>query len=130
MRPQSPRIPRRGEIWFAPLPTDPAGKGLRPIVIVSPDSRNQHPRAATILAVPLSTTLRDPLAPTRLRLQPGESGLSEISEVQAENIAAVRKETLQPSRRPLRNLTETQLRKIARGVAYALGFLPEDLIIH
>ena len=38
------------------FPSDPAGKGARPVVVVSPDERNRHPRASTVIAVPLTTT--------------------------------------------------------------------------
>ncbi len=98
--------PKRGEIWFVKFPSDPPEKNPRPVVIVSMDARNQHPRAETVLAVPLSTTLRE--SPTHIRLQPGETGL-------------------QPSRGALRRLSESTLREIARGVVRAMGFVPNDI---
>jgi hypothetical protein len=73
--------PKRGEIWFVKFPSDPPEKNPRPVVIVSVDARNQHPRAETVLVVPLSTTLRD--SPTHIRLQPGETGLGEACDIQA-----------------------------------------------
>src|SRR2546430_10928917 len=72
--------PKRGEIWFVKFPSDPPEKNPRPVVIVSMDARNQHPRAETVLAVPLSTTLRE--SPTHIRLQPGETGLAEACDLQ------------------------------------------------
>ena len=53
----SKRLPRRGEIWFVKLHVDPPDKGLRPVLIVSVDVRNQHERADTVLAIPLTTSI-------------------------------------------------------------------------
>src|SRR3990170_944784 len=99
--------PRRGEIWFARLPSDPLDKNPRPVVIVSLDARNQHPRAETVLIVPLSTTLRE--GPTHISLRPGDTGLAEACMLQAENISTIRKDILLPSRTPLRQLSENTL---------------------
>ena len=120
-----PVQPRRGEIWFVRMPSDPSDKNSRPVVVVSLDARNQHPRASTVLAVPLSTTLRG--LDTQVRLEPGETGLAEASEAQAENITTVRKESLVPSRSRLRTLSASRLREIARGVVLAMGVLPDGL---
>jgi mRNA-degrading endonuclease toxin of MazEF toxin-antitoxin module len=117
--------PRRGEIWLIKLPTDPPEKGGRPVIVVSIEARNQHERATTALVVPLSTTLRE--SPTHIRLLPGETGLREPCEAQAENLTTVRKTSLLPPREPLRHLSETKLRHLARCVVLALGFLPEQL---
>ena len=53
-----PVQPHQGEIWFVRIPTDPPDKNARPVIVVSLDARNQHPRASTVLVVPLSTTLQ------------------------------------------------------------------------
>ena len=116
--------PRRGQIWFAVLPTDPPGKRARPVLIVSSDGRNVHPRANTVLIVPLSTTLTD--IPIHVRLQPGETGLAEISELQPENVSIVRKETIRPFP-PTRTLGEKILRMVARNVVLSMGIQPKDL---
>jgi mRNA-degrading endonuclease toxin of MazEF toxin-antitoxin module len=114
------RQPRRGEIWFIQFPTDPPEKGRRPVVIVSTDARNLHERANTVLVVPLSTT---PVkAPTHIELSPGETGLGTTSTIRAEDISVVRKTSLIEPRQVLRALGETTLRKIAKGVAMAMGF--------
>lgn len=121
--------PGRGEIWFVQLPSDPLGKLARPVVVISHEARNKNPRANTILVVPLSTTLREPLPPTHIRLQPGETGLAEISELQAENINTVRKESLRAPRQALRRLGEPLLRRVAARVIVALGFHPENVTL-
>ncbi len=120
-----PLQPQRGEIWFVRVPSDPPDKSPRPVVIVSTDARNRHERATTVLAVPLSTTLRD--SPTHIRLLPGETGLAEPCEIQGENIFTVRKESLERSRTPLIRLSETKLRQVATCVVSAMGFVPAQL---
>jgi mRNA-degrading endonuclease toxin of MazEF toxin-antitoxin module len=120
-----PIQPRRGEIWFIRMPSDPSDKSARPVVVVSLDARNCHPRASTVLVVPLSTTLRG--LDTHIRLEPGETGLVETCEAQAENITTVRKESLAPSRARLRAISATRLRQIARCVVLAMGVLPGEL---
>jgi len=120
-----PVQPRRGEIWFVRMPSDPSDKSARPVVVVSLDARNQHPRAGTVLVVPLSTTLSG--LDTHIRLEPGETGLVETSEAQAENITTVRKESLVPSRSRLRAISAARLRQIARRVVLAMGVLPGEL---
>ena len=117
---QPVRHPQRGEIWFVKIPTDPPEKNDRPVVIVSIDARNQHERATTVLVVPVSTT--PARLPTHISLAPGETGLSEPSTVQAENITTVRKTSLREPTRKLRRLSETTIRKIAKGVQMAMGF--------
>lgn len=115
-----PRLPRRGEIWFVQLPTDPPEKGQCPVVIVSTDARNLHERANTVLAVPLSTT--PARAPTHIELLPGETGLGTTSTIRCEDISVVRKSSLLEPRYGLRILSEGLLRRIARGVTMAMGF--------
>jgi len=115
-----PRFPQRGEIWFVKRPTDPPEKSERPVVIVSIEARNAHERATTVLVVPLSTT--PARLPTHIALAPGETGLSESSTIQAENITTVRKTSLREPNRKLRRLSEGVIEKIARGVQMAMGF--------
>lgn len=124
--PQHPK-PRQGEIWFVQLPTGPVGKSPRPVVIVSLDARNQNDRALTILAVPLSTTLKEPLPPMHLRLSPGETGLREESELQAGGITTIDKRLLQPAQVKLRQLSRARICEIAKCVALATGVLPSDI---
>jgi mRNA-degrading endonuclease toxin of MazEF toxin-antitoxin module len=76
--------------------------------------------------VPLSTTLRG--LDTHVRLEPGETGLAETCEAQAENISTVRKESLAPSRSRLRVVSANRLGQIARCVVLAMGVLPQHSI--
>ena len=114
------RPPLRSEIWFVAVPTDPPGKGKRPVVIVSSDGRNKNPRADTVLIAPLTTTIhRD--VPTQVFLPAGETGLQEDSCVRAENIAVVRKETLEQPRSGLRRISHTRICQIADAVKLAMA---------
>jgi mRNA-degrading endonuclease toxin of MazEF toxin-antitoxin module len=120
-----PVQPRRGEVWFVRVPSDPSEKSARPVVVVSLDARNRHPRASTVLVVPLSATLRG--LDTHVRLEPGETGLVGASEAQGEDITTVRKESLTPSRSRPRAISATRLRQIAQCVVLAMGVLPGEL---
>lgn len=120
-----PVQPHRGEIWLVRIPTDPPDKNARPVIVVSLDARNQHPRASTVLVVPLSTTLSG--FDTHVRLEPGETGLGEASEAQVENISTVRKASLMPSRSRLRSISAARLNQIASCIVLAMGILPGDL---
>ena len=117
----TPRLPqpKRGEIWFVKLPTDPPEKQGRPVVVVSMDARNLHERATTVLVVPLSTTPAK--LPTHISLTPGETNLAESSTAQTENITTVLKSSLREPKYPLRRLSAGTLERIAHGVLIAMG---------
>ena len=116
--------PLRGEIWNVDFPSDPPGKGPRPVLIVSTNSRNRHPKAITVLVVPFSTTLTT--YPTHIRLSAGQTGLPETSEIQPEQITAVRKEYLKP-RPGMRTQSEGIIAQVAKSVVFALGVQPGDI---
>jgi hypothetical protein len=59
-------------------------------------------------------------------LQPGESGLSEISELQPENISVITKDSL-IANPATRMLGETLLRRVASNVVRVMGIQPRDL---
>jgi mRNA-degrading endonuclease toxin of MazEF toxin-antitoxin module len=85
--PPGQRFPQRGEIWWTNFHTDP-DKGRRPVIFVSPNARNQHERATTVLVVPLSTSIHK-LGPAHMLLHARETGLRMDYAAQADNIAAV-----------------------------------------
>ncbi len=115
------RNPMRGEIWFTAIPTDPPEKGRRSVVIVSTNARNMHPRANTVLVIPLSTSAHKSDVPTHLSLEPGETGLSERTIARAEDVIVIRKESLRPPREQLRNLSNLQICKLSEMVAIAMS---------
>jgi mRNA-degrading endonuclease toxin of MazEF toxin-antitoxin module len=113
------KSPLRGEIWYVHLPTDPEGKPPRPVIIVSHDARNRHPRADSVMVAPLTGSV-ELEAETRIRLAPGETGLHPSS-VCAEDVSVVRKDSLQEPRSPLRTLSHTRICQIADAVRRAMG---------
>lgn len=117
----SDRPPQRGEIWFVRLPTDPPDKSARPVVVVSTNVRNNHPRANTVLIIPLSTSVHRSDVPTHLILEPGETGLGERAIARAEDISTVRKTSLESPRQRLRVLPDRQIRALADMVRIAMG---------
>ena len=129
MTTQPPALPqpRQGEIWFVKLPTDPPDKDPRPVVVVSLDARNRHPRAKTVMVVPLSTTLRE--FDSHVPLKPGETGLSAPSEAQGENVTVVDKTSIRPPRAgiQLRTLSRGTLKQIARAIVLGMGISPTEL---
>ena len=115
--------PQRGEIWFAKLPTDLPEKRSRPLVVVSVNARNNHPRAETVLAVPLTTSVHRDEILTHLVLEPGQTGLRERQLARAEDVTVIRKTSLNPPRERLRTLTSHQVCELARMVEVAMGCL-------
>ena len=122
MSPAPPRLPSRGEIWWANLPTDPPEKGRRPVIIVSPDGRNHHPRANSVLVVPLSTSVQV-MRPAHLLLRMGETGLPADSAAQTDNITTLRREGLSEPRAQQRKLSHSKVCELAALVRTAMGCL-------
>ena len=118
--------PSCGEIWDVDFPSDPPGKGPRPVLIVSTDVRNKHPKASTVLVVPFSTTLSN--LPIHIRLSAGQTGLPEVSELQPENISAVRKEYLRV-RGGTRPQSKGVILTIAKNLVCSLGLQPKGLAL-
>lgn len=116
--------PQRGEIWFTKMPTDPPEKGRRPVVIVSVNARNNHPRANSVLVVPLSTSAHKAGVPAHLVLEPGETGLRERVVAKAEDVSAVWKIQLEAPRERRRMLSSHQVCELSRKIQVAMGCLP------
>jgi mRNA-degrading endonuclease toxin of MazEF toxin-antitoxin module len=87
---------------------------------VSVDERNRHPRANTVLVVPLSTSIAKDV-PTHVYLAPGETGLSSPSILKAEDVTVVRKESLIEARGPLRTLSHTKICEVGEKIQIAMG---------
>lgn len=114
------RLPQRGEIWWTNFHTDPPEKGRRPVIVVSPNARNQHPRATSVLVIPLSTSIHK-LGPAHLLLSSGETGLNIECAAQADNIAVVLRANLTEPRPGQRALSHTKICKLASLVRLAMG---------
>lgn len=114
------RYPRRGEIWWTRFPTDPPEKGRRPVIVVSTDGRNLHPRANTVLVIPLSTSIHK-AGPAQLLLRAGETGLREDSLARAESISTVSRANLSEPLKGSRTMSNTQICRLAGLVKLAMG---------
>ena len=119
----SKRLPRRGEIWFVKLHVDPPDKGLRPVLIVSVDARNQHERADTVLAVPLTTSVHKEV-PTHILFTSAETGLSSDSAARAEDVTVIRKDNLVEPRLRLRQIGSARICQLGQAIQVALGCAP------
>jgi mRNA-degrading endonuclease toxin of MazEF toxin-antitoxin module len=114
------RYPVRGEIWWTNFHTDPPEKGRRPVIVVSPDARNRHERATTVLVIPLSTSVHK-LGPAHMLLQSGETGLRADCAAQADNIAVVLRANLREPEPGQRALSNLKICKLASLVKTAMG---------
>lgn len=84
---------RRGELWLVDF-GDPAGReqsGRRPAVVVSADRLNES-RAGIVVVVPTTTTPRG--LPSHVEIEPGGSGLDEVSYATCEDVKSVSEQRL------------------------------------
>ena len=80
--------PRKGELWLVDF-GDPLGReqsGTRPAVVVSADPLNDS-RAGVVIVVPTTTTPRG--LPSHIEIEPGQSGLDEVSYAKCEDVKSV-----------------------------------------
>ncbi|MGA7704512.1 MAG: type II toxin-antitoxin system PemK/MazF family toxin [Solirubrobacteraceae bacterium] len=78
----------RGEIWLVDF-GEPVGReqsGRRLAVIVSADPLNES-RAGVVIAVPVTTAHRG--LPSHIEIDPGDSGLDEISYAKCEDVKSI-----------------------------------------
>jgi mRNA interferase MazF len=86
---------RRGEIWWADLPTPVASEPgyRRPVLIIQSDEFNRS-RIRTVIAAVLTTNLRLAEAPGNILVTTDETGLSQDSVVNVSQIITVDKSFL------------------------------------
>ena len=89
------------------------------MAVVSTDDRNSHPRADTVLVVPLTTSVTKSIA-THVYLSPGETGL-EQSVLKAEDIAVVPKSELREPRYKLRTLSNQRVCELVEKIRFTMG---------
>jgi mRNA interferase MazF len=80
--------PRRGELWLVDF-GEPVGReqaGHRPALVVSADPLNEGP-SGVVVVVPVTTAYRG-LA-SHIEIEPGESGLDEVSYAKCEDVKSV-----------------------------------------
>ena len=86
---------RRGEIWWADLPTPVASEPgyRRPVLIIQSDEFNRS-RIRTVIAAVLTTNLRLAEAPGNILVTTDETGLSQDSVVNVSQIITMDKSFL------------------------------------
>jgi mRNA interferase MazF len=85
--------PRRGEVWLVDF-GDPVGRessDRRPAVVVSADPLNES-HAGVVIVVPTTTTYRG--LPSHIEIEPGDSGLDDVSYAKCEDVKSVSEERL------------------------------------
>jgi len=85
--------PRRGDVWLTDF-GEPVGReqaGRRPAVVVSADPLNDS-RAGVVIVVPTTTTRRD--LRSHVGIEPGGSGLDELSYAKCEDVKSVSRQRL------------------------------------
>jgi mRNA interferase MazF len=85
--------PRRGEVWLVDF-GDPVGReqsGRRPAIVVSADRLNES-RAGVVIVIPITTTHRG--LPSHVEIEPGSSGLDEVSYAKCEDVKSISEERL------------------------------------
>ncbi len=86
---------RRGELWWATLPT-PAGAGpgyRRPVLVVQSNTFSES-RMQTVVVIAVTSNLRLSAAPGNVRCPRGETGLSRDSVANVSQILTVDKQFL------------------------------------
>jgi mRNA interferase MazF len=85
--------PRRGEVWLVDF-GDPVGReqsGRRPAVVVSADPLNES-RAGVVIVVPTTTAHRG--LPSHVEVEPGSTGLDDVSYAKCEDVKSVSEQRL------------------------------------
>jgi mRNA interferase MazF len=85
--------PHRGEVWLVDF-GNPIGReqsGRRPAIVVSADPLNES-RAGVVIVVPTTTTRRG--LPSHVEVEPGSSGLDEVSYAKCEDVKSISEQRL------------------------------------
>ena len=109
----------QGEIWWAELP-DPAGSGpgyRRPVVIIQGDDFNRS-AIATVVSVPLTSTMRWEDAPGNVRLTARSTGLPKDSVANVSQVVALDRSILAER---LAKLPRSKVDLILSGLDIVLG---------
>lgn len=109
----------RGDIWWADF-GDPTGSEpgyRRPVVVVQADDLNRS-RIATVLVVPLSSSLKWANAPGNVVLPERDTGLERASVAIVSQLVAIARFRLVD---PAGRVSASQLDAIFRGIDVVLG---------
>jgi mRNA interferase MazF len=106
----------RGDVWLIDF-GDPVGReqsGRRPAVVVSADPLNES-RAGVVIVVPCTTTRRG--LPSHIEIEPGRSGLDDVSYAKCEDVKSVSEQRLVTR---LGSVVDETLFAIARALRFLL----------
>ncbi len=109
----------QGEVWWADLP-DPAGAEAgyrRPVVVVQGDAFNRS-AIATVVSVPLTSTMRWAGAPGNVRLDARSTGLPRASVANVSHIVALDRSILTER---VGKLSRSKTELILSGIDVVLG---------
>lgn len=109
----------QGEVWWAEL-LDPVGSGpgfRRPVVVVQGDAFNRS-RIATVVVVPLTTTMKWGDAPGNVVLAAAASGLPRDSVANVSQVVALDRALLVEQ---VSKLPKARVDAILRGIDCVLG---------
>ena len=110
---------KRGEIWWASLPT-PTGAGpgfRRPVVVIQSNPFNQS-RIATVIVAVITSNIALADAPGNIRIGKTESGLSKPSVVNVSQLFTLDRELLTQR---VRALPAEVVRDVNEGLRLVLG---------
>ena len=110
---------KRGEVWWASLPT-PSGSGpgfRRPVVIVQSNPFNDS-RIATINVAVITSNPALSEAPGNVRLAKADSGLSKASVVNISRVITLDRESLSSR---VKGLPGRVMRRVDEGLKLVLG---------
>ena len=110
---------RRGEIWWAALPT-PSGSGpgyRRPVLIVQSNPFNQS-RIGTVIVAIITSNLAIAEAPGNVRISKSDSGLSKPSVVNVSQVVTLDRKLLTKRLRPL---SGDALRRVDEGLRLVMS---------
>ena len=109
----------QGEVWWADLPA-PVGSDAgyrRPVVVVQGDAFNRS-AIATVVSVPLTSTMRWADAPGNVRLDARSTGLPRASVANVSQIVALDRSNLSER---IGKLSRSKVELILSGIDVVLG---------
>lgn len=110
---------RRGEIWWARVPTRGAAGKRRPMLVVSNDAFNENERYPKVMVVHLTSVERVGGGfPWEVSLPKGTAGLRRTSVVKCGEIYTLWKKQLEG---PASTLAGTEMERVDAAIAVALG---------
>ena len=111
--------PRRGEIWWASLPSPRTSEpgSRRPVLVIQSNAFNES-RIQTILVAVLTSNLRLGDAPGNVRARPAETGLHKTSVVNVSQLLTLQRSFLTAR---VRALPAAVMNQVAAGLRLVLG---------